>query len=275
MTVIRNQRKNNSKVTAILVIIILILLAVCIGEGLYIKNRLNGDEQQNTEVQLPEPSNPDPVYPESMKGEEYPVKGVDVSAYQEKIDWNVLASQDISFAYIKATEGSGYQDPKFDYNFKNAMKTDLRVGAYHFFSYDSSGKTQAENFIKTVPKNDDMLPPMVDVEFYSDYESNPPDSEGVYEQLSVFIKEIENYYGKRPVIYANDRSYALYIENKFDDCDLWICSTQKNPRSTIGRDWTFWQYSITGVLEGYGKPGEHIDMDVFYGTKEQFAEYGK
>ncbi len=37
---------------------------------------------------------------------EYPVRGVDVSSYQGEIDWQVLSSQQISFVFIKATEGS-------------------------------------------------------------------------------------------------------------------------------------------------------------------------
>lgn len=39
---------------------------------------------------------------------QFPVHGVDVSEYQGQIDWEVLAAQDISFAFVKATEGSGY-----------------------------------------------------------------------------------------------------------------------------------------------------------------------
>ena len=32
--------------------------------------------------------------------EKYPVRGVDVSAYQGEIDWQTLAAQDIDFAFI-------------------------------------------------------------------------------------------------------------------------------------------------------------------------------
>ena len=78
--------------------------------------------------------------------------GVDVSAFQGKIDWHILAGESISFAFIKATEGSGYVDDNFEDNWRKASQTDLKIGAYHFFSYDSSGLTQAENFIQTVPK---------------------------------------------------------------------------------------------------------------------------
>ena len=40
----------------------------------------------------------------------YPVIGVDVSSYQGEIDWEILSSQNISFAFIKATEGSSFVD---------------------------------------------------------------------------------------------------------------------------------------------------------------------
>ena len=73
-----------------------------------------------------------------------------VSSYQGEINWRVLSSQNISFVFIKATEGSSFVDKNFAYNFQEAQKTSLSVGAYHFFSYDSEGKTQAENFINTV-----------------------------------------------------------------------------------------------------------------------------
>ena len=46
----------------------------------------------------------------------YPVRGVDVSHYQGDIDWQVLAGQQIRFAYIKATEGSSYTDELFAVN---------------------------------------------------------------------------------------------------------------------------------------------------------------
>ena len=92
--------------------------------------------------------------------------GIDVSYHQGDIDWETLSRQGIDFAFIKATEGSGYADTYFRNNYKNAADTDIRIGAYHFFSFDSPGKTQAENFIRTVPVTDDMLPPVIDLEYY-------------------------------------------------------------------------------------------------------------
>ncbi len=77
---------------------------------------------------------------------------VDVSSYQADIDMNELKKQNIRFIYIKATEGSGSQDARFTENWENAKEAGLLSGAYHFFSYDSPGKTQAENYISTYEK---------------------------------------------------------------------------------------------------------------------------
>lgn len=88
---------------------------------------------------------------------------------------NKLKEQNIKFIYIKATEGSKTKDNKFDENWTNTKNAELLSGAYHFFSYDSEGKTQAENFIKTVGKDiKGRLLPAVDVEYYGDKEQNPP-----------------------------------------------------------------------------------------------------
>lgn len=116
---------------------------------------------------------------------QYPVRGVDVSSYQGEINWEVLASQDLQFAFIKATEGSSHVDKYFESNFREALQTGLRVGAYHFFSYDSSGATQADNFIATVSKITNMLPPVVDVEFYGDKHRNLPDSSARMDETAI------------------------------------------------------------------------------------------
>lgn len=205
--------------------------------------------------------------------EMYPVRGVDVSAWQGEIDWKVLASQDISFAYIKATEGSTFVDERFAHNFEQAGKTGLRVGAYHFFSYDSGGDTQAQNFIANVPIMEDMLPPVIDLEFYADKEKNPPEREQVARELTVFLDKIEAHYGMKPVIYATEKSYALYLEGEYAAYDIWIRGVYAAPILSDGRQWTFWQYTNRAYLKGCSGEEVFIDMNVFRGTAEEFAEY--
>lgn len=204
----------------------------------------------------------------------YPVQGVDVSSYQGEIDWEVLSKQDISFAFMKATEGSGFQDPYFASNWENASKTDLRIGAYHFFSFDSSGKTQAENFIATVPKFVKALPPVVDLEFYGDKEANPPSKQEVKENLNPLLKELEDYYGVKPILYVTKQTYESYVKDEFEEYDIWYRNIFSKPVLSEGKQWTFWQYSNREKLEGYKGKEAYIDKNVFYGSKEEFINYG-
>jgi len=204
----------------------------------------------------------------------FPVKGVDVSSYQGDIDWPVLAEQNLKFAFIKATEGSGFIDPRFEYNFEQAQKTDLFVGAYHFFSYDSGGKAQAEHFISIVPKIENMLPPVIDVEFYGDNEKNPPNKAAVQKELTTMIEALKEHYDCYPIIYAVEKSYDLYISNAFTECDIWIRGVVFQPDElSDGRRWTFWQYTNRARLKGYSGREKYIDMNVFSGTEEDFEEY--
>jgi lysozyme len=207
--------------------------------------------------------------------DQYPVRGVDVSSYQGEIDWEILSSQNIRFAFIKATEGSSFIDPYYETNFTNARKTELRIGAYHFFSYDSSGFTQAENFISVVDKYDDMLPPVVDVEFYGDKEKHLPEKDSVQTELGNFIQSIELHYGVKPIIYATEKSYRLYIAESFTDCDIWIRNVITKPKLSDGRQWKFWQYTNRKKLDGYSGEEKYIDMNVFNGTIEEFNSYVK
>lgn len=203
----------------------------------------------------------------------YPVRGVDVSRYQGQIDWEILASNDISFAFVKATEGSSHVDPLFSYNYAEARKTGLRTGAYHFFSYDSGGGTQADHYIATVEKSGDMLPPVIDLEFYGDKEQNPPKQDKVREELTVMLNRLEEHYGMRPVIYATEKSYELYLADAFGEYDIWIRNIFTTPRLSDHREWTFWQYTDREELPGYQGDEKYIDMNVFNGSREDFEKY--
>lgn len=203
----------------------------------------------------------------------YPVRGVDVSYYQGDIDWPVLASQNIQFAFIKATEGSSYTDPRFSYNIENALKTDLYVGAYHFFSFESAGSTQADNFISAVEKTAGMLAPVIDVEFYGAYNENLPDKDATIKELSDMLKKLENYYGVKPIIYATIKSYNYCIKGNFDDYDLWIRNVYFSPTVLYGKRWRFWQYEDSAVLDGYSGEQKYIDMNVFNGSLSEFSTY--
>ena len=201
----------------------------------------------------------------------YPVRGVDVSSYQGQIDWETLSEQNIKFAFIKATEGSSFVDKRFAYNFEQAQKTHLAVGAYHFFSFQSAGKTQAENFIKTVKPFEGMLPPVVDFEFFGD--ATLPDKASVEKELCDMLNILEDYYGIKPIIYATEGAYDMYLSGKYENYDIWIRNVKTRPKMSDGRKWKFWQYTNREKLRGYNGDEKFIDMNVFSGTVEDFENY--
>lgn len=207
--------------------------------------------------------------------DDYPVRGVDVSAYQGDIDWSVLSKEGIDFAFIKATEGSTFVDRKFQQNITNALKQDIYVGAYHFFSFESGGATQAANFITAVPRNDKMLPPVIDLEFYSGNEDDPPERAKIEKELKAMLTALEQHYGKKPIIYATEESYETYLDGDYKEYDIWIRDVIFEPKLSDGREWTFWQYTNRETLNGYNGEERFIDMNVFNGTWEEFLEYVK
>ena len=204
--------------------------------------------------------------------EKYQVMGVDVSNYLGDIDWQALEAQDISFAFIKATEGSGHVDESVRRNLDRAADTGIMVSAYHFFSFDSSGHTQAENFISAVPKEDIDMPPVVDLEYYGDKSTNKPSREETEAILRPLLEELEEFYGVTPIIYTTIPVYLRYVKSDFSEYPLWIRSVSFEPDLM---DWKFWQYCDCGELEGYIGDEKYIDLDVYNGTQDEFLrEFG-
>lgn len=203
--------------------------------------------------------------------EGYEVHGVDVSHYQGTIDWDVL-SQDLDFAFIKATEGSTHVDDRFQDNWQAAEQTHLYLGAYHFFSFDSEGHRQAASYIDTVGSLNGKLAPVVDVEYYGDKRSNPPGRSEVIENLRSMLDTLEQHYEIKPIIYTTYTVYNDYIKGEFEEYPLWVRSVYCPPSVLFGNKWSFWQYMDTAMLDGYAGDQKYIDVNVFKGTKQDLEK---
>ncbi|WP_346727968.1 GH25 family lysozyme [Pseudoflavonifractor sp. MCC625] len=212
------------------------------------------------------------LLPDEVHPPEWQVFGVDVSTYQGEVDWTSLAGQGVDFAFIKATEGSGLKDVRFAENWSGSQAAGIRPGAYHFFSYDSPGETQAQNFIETVPVTPGSLPPVVDIEFYGSYLDEPADAASTKAILDPLLEALEEHYGVKPILYATYRSYQLYLSGReYQDYPLWISSPLVAP---LLHDWDFWQYSHAARLEGYQGREQRIDLNVFRGSRKVFDAFG-
>ena len=199
----------------------------------------------------------------------FPVWGVDVSRYQGEINWKSLESQNVRFAFIKATEGSGHVDEYVSENLANAAETDIRLSAYHFFSFDSPGETQAENFISVVNAGDIDMPPVVDVEYYGTKKSDKPDRKEAEKILAPLLERLESYYGVKPIIYTTLPVYNRYIRENFSDYPLWIRNVWCEPDFM---DWKFWQFSDKGMLSGFTGEEKYIDLNVYNGSEQEFLD---
>jgi lysozyme len=197
------------------------------------------------------------------------VLGIDVSVHQGKIEWAQVKENGVRFAYIKATEGKDYVDKRYAENTRQARQEGIATGAYHFFLFNTSGREQADHFIRTVQLQKGDLPPVVDVEAYRNPHRNLSDR-AITASVQVFVYKIYNHYGIWPVIYADMASYKRYIRGYFPGCPLWLCDLNKEPAPDDGRGWLFWQYAHTGRMKGISGP---VDLDIFRGTPEDFSKF--
>ncbi len=217
------------------------------------------------------------IIPTKIEAEKFEVKGVDVSEYQGEVDWDKIKEQNIDFAFIKATEGSKGKDNSFDKNYEKLKNMDMLLGLYHFFSFESLGEEQADNYIKVVgniENDENLMLPIIDIEYYSYYKKAKPNKEWVTKELQKMLDKLEKTYRVKPIIYTTMEFYQEYIEGEFLEYDIWIRNILTKP-DLENREWKFWQYTGRGKLEGYNGEEKYIDLNVFNGSKEDFVNYVK
>jgi lysozyme len=195
----------------------------------------------------------------------YPVRGIDVSHHQGEIDWAAVRTAGVSFVFMKATEGADFQDPRFERNWSEAGQAGIPRGAYHFFTFCTPGRHQAENFTAVVPAGEAMLPPAVDIEFAGNCK-NWSDIDTIRDWLTDYLGEVERAYGTRPVLYVTRESYARIVEGHFDDYPLWVRRVLLGPKLDESAEWIFWQYTQRGKIPGIAG---HVDLDVYSGGRAE------
>jgi lysozyme len=171
--------------------------------------------------------------------------GIDISHHQTKINWNNLVEQNKpDFIFLKCTEGITHQDSKYKEYKKKAQQYDILVGAYHFFSYQTSGKAQAENFIKHAKLTNGDLIPVLDLE----YVKNRKSYKNKIGEIKAFCKKIKSEYGVNPIIYCECDYKQSVLGPDFDHFTFWISDLYREPRC----DYVFWQYTDKGNVTGIG-----------------------
>jgi lysozyme len=186
------------------------------------------------------------------------VEGVDVSAHQGDIDWDALSRSDVRFAYIKATEGTSYVDPRFAANWRGAGHAGIRQGAYHRFSQCRSVQSQAANFFRTVPRTYGALPPAIDVENMDSCGAHRVDAKA---QITSFLDLLQTHYGVRPILYVTKAFLDAHVQD-FPHERFWIRSLYAPP--AFRGQWVIWQHHELAHRPGIGEP---VDVDAFRGDE--------
>lgn len=197
--------------------------------------------------------------PEKMKGTPY--DGIDISSHQAMVDWSEVSKDDnITFVYIKATEGATYSSPHYGYNVKMARQRGILVGSYHYFTTTSSVKAQFNNFITLAAASNQDLIPMIDVERRGKWSRKQ-----LCDSVMLLAKMLEKHYGVTPMIYSTMAFYNNNLSPQFNNFHLYIGRYSKNePIINWDGRYTIWQYSESGVVPGIDK---YVDLCKFAGDR--------
>ena len=197
----------------------------------------------------------------------YGIHGIDVSRYQQRISWKAVKKMEVEgirlgFAFIKATEGTSRVDPFFKRNWKNSKEAGVTRGAYHFFIASRDGRAQARNFIEHVVLESGDLPPVLDVE-----QTFSVPSDKLRKEVRTWLTIMEEYYSIKPIIYTNADFYKRHLQGHFDDYPLWVAHYLQPHQPRVSRDWSFWQHSEQGRVDGILSK---VDFNVFNGDSVEF-----
>lgn len=121
--------------------------------------------------------------------------GIDVSNHQGSVNWSRVASDGITFAHAKASEGTYYRDPYFEQNRKGARAYGIHFGGYHFAQPDKSTAKAEANFFFNVAGR----PQAGDVRQVLDLEVGHG---ALTAWAGLFLAELERLTGVRPMIYT-------------------------------------------------------------------------
>ena len=174
------------------------------------------------------------------------IQGIDVSHHQGPIDWGAVGSDGVRFAWIKATEGGDWRDPRFAGNWRAAAEAGVPRGAYHFFTLCRPAAEQAAWFLSVAPAGE--LPAAVDLEFDGNCAARP-DPATLAADLGLFLDTVERARGRRPVVYVTGEVFREHADALRGET-LWVRSIFHPVRWGVWAPARVWQYSAMGRVEG-------------------------
>jgi lysozyme len=187
--------------------------------------------------------------------------GIDVSYYQQTIDWQRVRRAGIRFAFIRVSDGTTLRDPMFATNWVEAQRAGLVRGAYQYFRPDQDITAQADLVIAAMhDRTRDDLPPVIDIEIDGGL---PP--QVLAARALTWIERVRSRLGVEPIVYTGNDLWRNGGAELLATQSLWIAHyTQSCPMLPAPwTRWTFWQHTDRGAVPGIEGP---VDLDLFAGT---------
>lgn len=192
------------------------------------------------------------------------IHGIDVSEFQDSIDWGAVKAGGIQFAMIRAGYGEGNADQQFARNASECNRVGLPFGVY-WFSYaytPEMARQEAEYCISAITEYEVQYPVCFDFE-YASVEFAENRGVNVTRELATslveaFCQRVEEL-GYFAMYYSNldflDRLFDASLRNKYA---LWLAQYASAP-SISGM--ALWQYSSSGQVSGISG---NVDQDIAY-----------
>ncbi len=192
------------------------------------------------------------------------IKGIDVSAWQGKIDWKTVADYGMGFAILRITEAGNVVDSQFENNLAGCNKYNIPVGVYKYSYAMTIAEIQREarKVVSTLNGRRIQFPVFLDLEYNNQRSLG---SESIHKMADAF-REIVEAAGYKFAIYCNVDWYENVICSHLKKYDFWIARYPANddgwlqerlrPDFGVG-----WQYSSKAKIPGISGT---VDRNVFY-----------
>ncbi len=189
--------------------------------------------------------------------------GIDVSHWQGRVNWDRVADDGVTFAFIRASDGVGTIDREFERNWAETKRVGIYRGAYQFFRPNQDPIAQADVLLNRLGWQAQVgdLPPVLDVEVNGGLSAGV-----VVSRMRQWLDRVESVLGVRPIIYSSPGLWdSLVASDDFGDYVLWVAHYGTScPRMPMGWSrWDFHQYTDNGRVSGISGS---VDMDRFNGN---------
>jgi GH25 family lysozyme M1 (1,4-beta-N-acetylmuramidase) len=185
-------------------------------------------------------------------------KGIDVSAYQGRIDWEKVAADGVDFAIIRAvyrgygSAGKLMEDERYDTNMAGAIDAGISVGLYVYTQAISDEEVieEANLAIAKAAKYTERCTIVVDVEKVLDANGrmNALEVSERTRLVALFCRMIEEA-GYTPMIYCNLEMAVLLLDmEQLTQYDIWFAAYTDTLYYPYA--YSVWQYTEKGSVDG-------------------------